>query len=180
MFLQSIPVSTTIYLNVQIFSNSSTSFNIKFILPQNKEIPDKAHSSTFKTLSIHRFFLYTGTSQSVNHNFFGISESSFHKLNGPKSLSYCILFWKGLFISIFERAHERTEKLNKAKPGPKVCLVFLGIFNGKMVWMGIFIKIFERRPQPGSLAWPLFVWAACLTLSIQPSAARVEKKCKNM
>ena len=37
--------------------------------------------------------------------------------NEPKSGSYRILVLTGLFISIFERAHERTKNLNEALSG---------------------------------------------------------------
>ena len=45
-------------------------------------------------------------------NFLCLPES-FHKLNEPLSGSYPIFVWTGLFVSVFERAHESTESMNE-------------------------------------------------------------------
>ena len=69
-----------------------------------------------KLFLVYRSLFTTSTSQSLVHNLFGLFES-FHKLNKPKSVSYRILVWTGLFIRVFERAHECTKKLNEAMSG---------------------------------------------------------------
>ena len=75
----------------------------------------------------------------------------FHKLSEPKSVSYRILVWTGLFISFFERAHEPAKILNEAMSGSKALLVCLGIFIGKNGLDGYFYKEFWTRTSTISL-----------------------------
>ena len=72
------------------------------------------------------------SSNHQNYEFYlvGLPES-FHNLN---EIVWIVSRFglDGLFIRIFERAHERSKTVNEAKPGSLVILVCLGIFKGEI------------------------------------------------